>query len=142
MRLQTFQTSVVNRIRQQLPRPLKTFHARSFFALVKIHYADPKIHYEFAARGAARLIEIGLHFEADKATNDALRAVFEQRAAEIKYALGARVEVEEWTAAWSRVHEVVPYTTLDEKLVESVALKTARMIATLEPMVRKWQKKK
>ncbi len=135
MRLQQFQVSFVDKTRQQLPRSLRDFHARSFFTLVKLSYAHPKIHYEVAVRGKERLLEIGLHCEDDKSVNDALLVFFEARAFEIHAELGARVEIEQWTNTWSRVHQVMPYTALDATLVEQVADELARMITVLEPMV-------
>ncbi len=81
-----------------------------------------------------------MHFEADKATNDALREYFAARALEIKAELGPRVEVEQWTNSWSRVHEVVPYTSLDAALVEMLAKKLSRMISVLQPMLKDFDK--
>ncbi len=141
MRLQKFQVFLVESIRPQLPRSLRDPQLRAFASWLKLYYADSKIHYEVWVRGEARLIEIGLHFEADKQTNAALRAYFEKHTLEIRAELGERVEVEQWTNSWSRVHEVMPYKTLDEELVDAVAKKTARMIAVLEPMLKQWRKK-
>lgn len=140
MRIQQFQISLVEKTRNQLPRALRNFEPRSFFSIVKISYRNPKLHYEVWVRGTERLIEVGLHFEADKATNDALREYFASRALEIKAELGPRVEVEQWTNSWSRVHEVVPYTSLDAELVGLLAKKLARMISVLQPMLRDFEK--
>ncbi len=140
MRIQQFQVSLVDQTRKQLPRGLRKFDARSFFSLVKLHYDNPTVHYEVWVRGTERLIEVGLHFEADKATNDALREYFAARALEIKAELGPRVEVEQWTNSWSRVHEVVPYTSLDAALVEMLAKKLSRMISVLQPMLKDFDK--
>jgi hypothetical protein len=136
MRLQEFQVSVVKQTQKQLPRALKTFNARTMFTLFKIFYDHPRTHYEVAVRGQERLIEIGLHFEEEKTLNDEWLAHFRARAFEIHAELGARVEVEQWTQSWARVHEVVPYQSLDAKLVETVAEKLTRMITVLEPMLR------
>jgi hypothetical protein len=135
MRIQAFQVSLVEQTRAQLPRVRQKFKASSFFTLVKIYYTRPKIHYEVWIRGKEHLIEVGLHCEADKPTNDALLAYFHMHALEIFAELGARIEIEQWTSAWSRVHEVVPYTTLDADLVDTLARKLARMISVLEPML-------
>ncbi len=140
MRIQQFQVSLVDQTRKQLPRKLRQFDARSFFSLVKLSYGNPRLHYEVWVRGQERLVEVGLHLEADKATNDALRAYFASRAIEIHAELGPRVEVEQWTNSWSRVHEVVPYTTLDAELVDHLAKKLARMISVLQPMLDEFEK--
>lgn len=137
MRLQQFQVSVVEQTKKQLPRALQKFHARAHFTLFKLHYDNSKLHYEVWVRGKERLIEIGLHFEADKSINDRLLAYFNEHAIEIHAALGRRVEIEQWTNSWSRVHEVVPYQSLDADLCKTVAHKLAQMIAILEPMLQK-----
>lgn len=107
---------------------------------MKISYRYPKLHYEVWVRGEERLIEIGLHFEADKSTNDALFEYFDSRAIEIHDALGPHIEIERWTNSWSRVHEVVPYKALDEELVETLAKKLAKMIIVLQPMLDAYTK--
>ena len=140
MRLQQFQVAVVSETKKQLPRALKNFQARTQFTLFKIFYTNPRTHYEVGVRGQERLIEVGLHFEDDKARNDELLAYFQARAFEIHAELGPRVEVEQWTNSWSRVHEVVPYQSLDENLVAAVAEKLTQMITMLEPMLRGYKK--
>ncbi len=139
MRLQEFQVSVVHQTKKQLPRALKTFQARTQFTLFKIFYANPRTHYEVGVRGKERLIEVGLHFEDEKSKNDELLAYFKGRAFEIHAELGPRIEIEQWTNSWSRVHQVVPYQSLDANLVETVVEKLARMIMVLEPMLQKQQ---
>lgn len=138
MRLQQFQVSVVEQTKKKLPRTLREFQARSFFTLIKLAYARPKIHYEVGVRGKERLIEIGLHCEAEQPVNSGLLAHFELRAFEIHAELGNRIEIEQWTNSWSRVHQVVPYTNLDVALVETVARELAQMILVLEPMVNEF----
>ncbi|MBI4789552.1 MAG: hypothetical protein HY782_21185 [Chloroflexi bacterium] len=142
MRIQEFQVTLVEKTRKQLPRALRAFEPRSFFTIVKLSYRNPKLHYEVWVRGPQRLIEIGLHFEADKQTNDALLRYFNSRALEIHDALGPRIEIEQWTNSWSRVHEVVPYESLDVPLVNLLADKLARMIAVLQPMLNEFEKNK
>lgn len=142
MRLQQFQVAVVHTTKKQLPRALTNFHARTQFTLFKIFYTNPRTHYEVGVRGQERLIEIGLHFEDDQARNTELLVYFKERAFEIHAELGARVEVERWTNSWSRVHEVVPYQSLDEELVAKVAEKLTQMILLLEPMLRGFGKKR
>ena len=136
MRIQTFQVSLVDKTRKLLPRKLKNFEPRSFFTIVKLSYTNPRLHYEVWIRGKEEhLIEIGLHFEADKSTNDALYAYFDSRAFEVHAELGSHVDVERWTNSWSRVHEVMPYKTLDDELVDVIARKLAKMISVLQPML-------
>jgi hypothetical protein len=142
MRIQEFQVSLVDKTRKQLPRSLKDFEPRSFFTIVKLFYRDRKLHYEVWVRGPERLIEMGLHFESDKVTNDALYALFDARGIEIHAQLGPRIEIERWTNSWSRVHEVIPYASLDAKLVDQLAPRLAKMITVLQPILDEYSKKK
>lgn len=141
MRIQSFQIALVEKTRRQLPRALKNFEPRAFFTIVKISYREPKIHYKVWVRGKERLIEIGLHCEAAKATNDALLAYFDARALEIHAELGPRIEIERWTNSWSRVHEIVPYESLNAELVDRLAAKLAKMITVLQPLVEEFRKR-
>jgi hypothetical protein len=63
-----------------------------------------------------------------------------ERAFEIHAELGPRVEVEQWTNSWSRVHQVIPYQSLDDQLVATVAEQLTQMIVVLEPMLRGFKK--
>ncbi len=135
MRIQNFQVSLVDKTRKRLPRSLRGFDARSFFSIVKLSYKQPRIHYEVWVRGKERLIEVGLHFEADKTKNDALRAYFDAHAPEVYAELGPRIEIEQWTNSWSRVHQVVPYNNLDDDLVDELAEKLAQMVSVLQPLL-------
>ncbi len=140
MRIQEFQVSLVNQTREQLPRNLRNFDVRSFFTLFKLFYKQRRIHYEVWVRGKERLVEVGLHFEADRETNQALLDFFSERALEIHAELGPRVDIEQWTTSWGRVHEVVPYSSLDSELVDELAPKLARMITVLQPMLGEFER--
>jgi hypothetical protein len=54
---------------------------------------------------------------------------------EIQARLGAQVELEEWTASWTRVHQTVPYDPLSEPLADEVAGILAQTITVLQPIV-------
>jgi hypothetical protein len=95
----------------------------------------PKLHFEIWVQGQYRRIELGLHFEADKETNDRLLTYFAERFIEVQANLGPQVELERWTASWSRIHETMPYTTLDAALVNRVADRMAAIILVLQPML-------
>jgi hypothetical protein len=142
MRIQQFQVSLVDKTRKRLPRTLRDFDVRSFFTIVKISYEQPRIHYEVWVRGKERLIEVGLHFEADKALNDRLYDYFNEHSLEVHAELGPRIEIEHWTNSWSRVHEVVPYESLDVPLVDTLSEKLAGMIAVLQPMLKNYFKRR
>ena len=139
MRVNEFLRLVVNDTRAQLPSRLRGFHNRYRFTLVQFYYDKRTIHYEVWVRGKERLIEIGLHCESDKETNSALLDYFSARAFEIKDTLGDQVEIEQWTASWTRTHQLMPYEHLDEATAHAAAQRLAKMIETLQPMLERAQ---
>lgn len=140
MRVHDFLRRVVEATRQQLPPEWQAFHHRLRFSLAQLYYADPRIHFEAWVQGRNSRVELGLHLEADKATNDRLLSYLASRFIEVQAELGPQVELEQWTRTWGRVHQTVPYTRLDEELVQAVAERLAQMIALLAPMLEEAQR--
>ncbi len=135
MRVNEFLRLVAETTRAQLPTRLRRFSGRSRFTLIQLFYDRRTLHYEVWVRGKERLIEIGLHFESDRATNSQLLDYFSTRAFEIKAELGDQMDIEQWTASWTRVHQLMPYQQLDQATARAVAERLARMIETLQPML-------
>jgi len=118
-----------------LPPELRATRSVSGFGLVKLHYGNPKLHYEANHQPTSQTIEIGLHFEADEFTNTRLLGAFRIHEGRIHRVLpGARLE--KWDRGWARIWEPVPYEELDRTLQDNVAKRLARYITTLEPILR------
>ena len=130
-----FLNLVAQETRAGLPRGLGGFRTWKRYTLVQLFYARRSVHYEVWVRGKERMLEIGLHCEADRATNSALLEVFDAHLFEIKDALGERMEAEQWTSSWTRVHELMPYEKLDEATARAAGKRLAAMICVLQPMV-------
>ncbi len=122
-------------IRPLLPAALRDFHAGARWTIVQLHYGNRDLHYEAGHRAKARIIEIGLHFEAADLTNARLLGAFRQHERAIRRALPA-AQLEEWDRGWTRIWEPVAAETLDAELQREVAGCLARYVATLEPMLR------
>lgn len=137
MPVNVFLHLVVQDIRTRLAPELREFQTGTRFTLVQLYYSRRTLHYEVWVRGKERLLEVGLHFEADKATNAALLDYFAARSFEIKDALGDHVEIEQWTSSWARVHQLMPYEHLDASTAAAVAERLAKMIETLQPMLER-----
>lgn len=105
------------------------------FGLVKLHYGNPKLHYEANHQARSETIEIGLHFEADRFTNTRLLGAFRVHQKKIERAL-KNARLEEWDKGWARIWEPIAYEELDAKLQRDVAARLARYIKVLEPMLR------
>ncbi len=139
MRVNEFLHLVAETTRKQLPPPLRRFSGRSRFTLIQLYYDRRTLHYEVWVRGKERFLEIGLHFESDRETNARLLDYFRDpsRAFEIKAELGEQVDFEEWTASWTRVHQLMPYEHLDAETAQAAAERLAKMIETLQPMLER-----
>jgi hypothetical protein len=136
MRVNDFLELVAYETRKQLPPRWRNFHTWKRYTLIQLFYGRRSIHYEVWVRGGnIHALEIGLHCEADAATNARLLALFDARLFEIKHALGEQIEAEQWTKSWTRVHELVPYEKLDETTARQGAMRLAQMILLLEPMM-------
>jgi len=136
MRVNEFLRLVVETTRPQLPPRWRDFQAQSRFTFVQLYYGKRNLHYEVWVRGQPHhLLEIGLHFEANRETNAALLDYFSARLFELKEALGEQIEAEQWTASWTRVHQVLPYAQLDEAAAQAAAERLAKMITVLQPML-------
>lgn len=123
-------------VRGLVPPDLRDAEARSGFGLVKLHYGNPKIHYEANHQARSTSVEVGLHFEADGFTNARLIGAFRVHARLIARDLpNARIET--WDKGWARVWEPVGYEALDRDLQRDVAERLARYIAVLEPLLRR-----
>jgi len=135
MRIHDFLRFTVDQLRLALPEELRHFNRRRRFSLVQISYGDPRLHYEVWVQGGRRRIELGLHLEADRETNERLQAYLARRFIEVQAELGPQFELEQWTQSWSRAHEYVPYARLDEAFARALAVRLARMIGVLQPIL-------
>lgn len=123
-------------LRADLPHDLASFRWRAGGAQAKAWYGNPALHYEIWVRTRLRVVELGLHFEADALTNARLLAAFRARAREVRRALGAEARIEEWDKGWSRVWEPISLERADDALAEHVRTRLTDYIRTLEPMLR------
>lgn len=119
-----------------------TSHVR--FSLLQLHFGDTTVHYEVWVQRRGQpagqgIIEVGLHFEGrDGDRNRALLAGLVTHAGELMDALGPRIEPEEWTKSWTRIHETLPLDApLDERLADALGGRVALWIETCEPLLPK-----
>ena len=129
-----FMKRVVDDLRVALPAQYQGFESRFMGGLVKMFYGNQHVHYEVALRSTG-FVEIGLHFEDEKATNDHLLRHFSQCALDVISQLGPQVEIEQWTKTWGRVHQTVSFSTPNERLLALVVERMAAMITVLQPML-------
>lgn len=136
MRVNEFLELVSQYTRSEMPARYRRFHSWKRYTLIQLYYTKRSIHYEVWIRGGEiHALEIGLHCEADAATNRALLDTLDARLFEIQAELGGQVEAEQWTQSWTRVHELMPYQQLDDATARACAKKLAQMIQVIQPML-------
>ena len=138
LKTKEFLAEVVELVRMQLPAELRDVEVVGpMSSLVKLHYGDPKLHhYEVWVQRRTGQVEIGLHFEGPPESNaNYLQGLLDVHPEAIA-SLGPGVEPEQWTGSWTRVHQHLPLTALDEDLLMVVSGRLAQMIRVLEPEVR------
>jgi hypothetical protein len=136
MRIREFLNHLPPLILYGLPNNLKDFTVIGPTTnLIKFHYGNPAIHYEVWVQRKRGIIEVGLHFEADRVTNQKHLETLSNHFIEIHTNLGFEIEPEQWTESWTRIHLTLGFQTLDKNLAIKIATKITRMIAVLQPFL-------
>jgi hypothetical protein len=104
---------------------------------MKVHFGEPAYHYEAWHHAGAGRLEVGLHFEASAAENQAAFDYFRARMVEVKASL-PRAELEPWDRGWSRLYETMPAARLDSAVVEDAVRCMSTYIVTLQPLVEQF----
>ncbi len=118
-----------------LPEELRDCTARIRFVWLQVHYHSPKVHYEVWLTRKTGRIEVGLHFEGPREFSYRWAELLAPHMPEVQAQLGPQVELEEWTASWTRLHQTIPYDPPSELLAEECARRLAEMITVLQPIV-------
>jgi hypothetical protein len=121
-------------LKTDLPPDLRGFQWSASSWMAKAWYGNRALHYEIWVRSGAKVVEIGLHFEADELTNARLLGAFRMRAKDVKRALGADARIEEWDRGWARVWEPFPFATPD--IEDRVRDRYREYVRALEPILR------
>lgn len=123
-------------LRSSLPPDLRAFHWKATHHMAKAWYGNTALHYEIWVRPRLRVVELGLHFEADALTNARLLAAFRARGGDVERALGADARLEEWDRGWARVWEPIPLELPDGVLATRIPSRLVDYVRVLEPILR------
>lgn len=130
-----FFADVVDELGRWLPEDLRGYRHRANATLLKLHYANDRVHYEVWVDTVRAQIEIGLHFEDGPVSTAAYLAHFDHHIVELKHELGPQVELERWTSSWGHLYELHPLGRLDAAAVQRVARRLAALISAAQPLV-------
>jgi len=123
------------RVKEKLPAALRRFRtSRGRGRLMKLYFEEPAFHFEAWHHTGAGRLEIGLHFEAGAAENEAAFAFFRARMVEVKAGL-PRAELEPWDRGWTRLYETIAAPRLDDGVLDAAVERMSEYVITLQPMV-------
>jgi hypothetical protein len=123
-------------LRAELPDGLRAFEWSANAWQAKAWYGNKALHYEIWVRHSARVVELGLHFEADALTNARLLGAFRTHAKQLKRHLGAGARLEEWDKGWTRVWEPFSLEKLEPAYAERIQARFVDYVRVLEPILR------
>lgn len=131
-----FLRALPEQITPRLPEELGQLHSRQHWSLLKLWFgADHRIHYEVGFHRRIGLLEVGLHFESDPASNARLLDFFLEHLIVPKLEVSERIEAEQWDRGWSRVYEMLPLVPLNAGHVDLVSDRVVRLISCLQPLL-------
>jgi len=104
-------------------------------SLLQVYFGNPSQHYEVWLRSRVGRLEMGLHFEGPLDENQRRMACLAEAMPQIVAELGPRVDLEQWTERWTRLHETHPLPLLHEGEAEKLGKRLARYVQVLEPIV-------
>jgi hypothetical protein len=119
-----------------LPADLRAFEWNAISWQAKAWYGNRALHYEIWVRHSAKIVELGLHFEADALTNARLLGAFRMHAKQVKRGLGPDARIEEWDKGWTRVWEPFPLQKLESAYAERIQTRFVDYVRVLEPILR------
>jgi hypothetical protein len=125
-------------LRARLPSGLRDFRtSRGRGRLMKVHFGEPAFHYEAWHHTGAGRLEVGLHFEASAAENQAAFDFFRTRMVEVKASL-PRAELEPWDRGWTRLYETLSAPRLDDDVLHRAVNCMTEYVVTLQPLLVKF----
>lgn len=129
-------------LKVQLPAGLRGFQtARGRGRLMKLYYGEPSFHYEVWHHAGAGRLEVGLHFEASAADNQAAFEFFRSRIVEVKADL-PRAELEPWDRGWSRLYETLAAPRLDDDVLAEAVRCMSGYVVSLQPLLDEFMRRR
>jgi hypothetical protein len=127
-------------VKAALPPGLTEISHRARSSQAQWYYSDPRLHFEAWWHANTGRLELGLHLEAEPATNDRIGAGLARQLLMIKARLGQQLDLEPWDRGWVRLYETTAIEVFDAAQVERTAGRMAELIAVIWPMCEELRK--
>ena len=123
-----------------LPPGLKEISHRARSSQAQWFFGDPRLHFEAWWHANTGRLELGLHLEAEPATNDRIGAGLARQLLMIKARLGQQLDLEPWDRGWVRLYETTAIEVFDAAQVRRTAARIAELIVVIWPMCEELRK--
>lgn len=131
----SFLRQVADELPTHLPPKYRDYDSEQWGRYLKVWFSDQKIHFEVQFLRNGRL-EIGLHFESDRATNERLATALEGKESRIRRSLGEAVRFGSHGPRWRSVAERWSGGDLrGEEAATEAAARLAEYVVALEPLL-------
>jgi hypothetical protein len=127
-------------VKAALPPGLKEISHRSRSSQAQWFFGDPRLHFEAWWHANTGRLELGLHLEAEPATNDRIAAGLARQQLIIKARLGQQLDLEPWDRGWVRLYETYAIEVFDAAQVRQTAARIAELIVVIWPMCESLRK--
>src|SRR5947208_15800616 len=90
-------------------------------------FGDPRLHFEAWWHANSGRLELGLHLEAEPATNDRIAAGLARQLLMIKARLGKQLDLEPWVRGWVRLYETTAVVVFAASQIKCTADRIAEL---------------
>ena len=135
MTIQQFLQGVADEVSRRVASSDSGVKSKIAGSLLQIPAGGDRVHFEVWVQATRQRIELGLHFEGSRDTNDRLLTIFASEMIRLKADVASSVELEQWTELWGRVHTYIEYENLSPVLVNHTAECLARLMVETAPVL-------
>ena len=135
-----FFRALPRQVEAALPVSLKEVRHRARSSQAQWFFDDPRLHFEAWWHANNGRLELGLHLEAEPATNDRIANGLARQLLVIKARLGQQLDLEPWDRGWVRLYETYPIDVFDAAQIKRTAARIAELIVVIWPMCQELRK--
>jgi hypothetical protein len=123
-----------------LPARLRDVSHRARSSQAQWFFDDPRLHFEAWWHANSGRLELGLHLEAEPATNDRIANGLARQLLMLKARLGQQLDLEPWDRGWVRLYETYAVEVFDAPRIRLTAARMAELIAVIWPICQELRK--
>jgi hypothetical protein len=135
-----FFRALPRQVEAALPVSMKEVRHRARSSQAQWFFDDPRLHFEAWWHANNGRLELGLHLEAEPATNDRIAAGLARQLLMIKARLGQQLDLEPWDRGWVRLYETYAIEVFDAAQIKRTAARIAELIVVIWPMCQELRK--